>query len=162
MVQDTDRALDRLGSFFPMMRETGWDGAMDVQREDDRYVVQIDVPGVAPDAVDLSVEDGYLTVRAERSSQREDKDEGWVVRERSHHAVLRRLALDDSVDVDAITADLTDGVLTLTLPLAAGARRRKVTVAIGGGKQARALGAGSASRGHHLGDVLRRWRKKVA
>ncbi|PVG83876.1 heat-shock protein Hsp20 [Nocardioides gansuensis] len=161
MVQDTNTALDRLGSFFPMERETGWDGPMDVRREDERFVVQMDVPGVDPGAVDVSVEDGYLTVRAERSSQREDKDEGWVVRERSHHAVVRRLALDDSVDVDAITADLTDGVLTLTLPLAAGAKPRKVSVAISEGKE-RELGAGSESRHHHLGDVLRRWKKKVA
>jgi len=146
MLYDTfaglDRELTRLGSMLPALASQGWRAPMDVRRETDRYVVDMDLPGVDPSSIDITVEDGWLTVKAERSRAREVTEDAWVVRERSHQAVVRRFGVGEAVDADAITADYTDGVLTLSLPLAEHAKPRKVVLSEG--TTARGLGAGSS------------------
>jgi HSP20 family protein len=135
-----DRELGRLESLLPDP-SVGTGGApMDVRREPDRYVVEMELPGVDPSTIDITLTDGWLSVKADRSSTRETDDDGWVVRERRHTAVVRGFSVDETVDIDAITADYTNGVLTLTLPRTEEAKPRKVAVKVTSG-QAPALGA---------------------
>lgn len=138
MLYDTfselDRELTRLTS--------GWHAPTDVRRESDRYVVEMDLPGIDPGSIDVTLEGGTLTVRAERSDARESEDRGWLVRERTHAAVLRRFELGDTVDPDAIEASYADGVLRLALPFAEHAKPRKIAVS---GASARELASGAGT-----------------
>jgi HSP20 family protein len=120
---DPFRELDR---FFEAPR-TPRQMPMDVVRRGDRVVVTFDLPGVASDAIDLTVERGQLTVTAERVHTREEGDE-WVVNERSAGRFTRQLLLGDNLDTDRIEAAFHDGVLEVTIPVAEQAKPRKVSI----------------------------------
>jgi HSP20 family molecular chaperone IbpA len=92
--------------------------------------VQIDLPGVAADSVDITVERSVLTVSAERSWQREEGDQVYLA-ERHRGSFRRQVHLGEGLDADNIEADFTDGVLTLRIPVAEQARARKISVATG-------------------------------
>lgn len=100
---------------------------MDLYRDGDVFVARIDLPGVDPRTVDVDVEDRTLTIRAERTNAVGD-DVQWLSRERPTGTFARQLTLGYGVSMDRITADYSDGVLTLTIPVAEEAKPRKVTV----------------------------------
>ena len=100
---------------------------MDAYRRGDDVWVHLDLPGVAPDSLDISVERNVLTVTAERSWQREDADRVYLS-ERNQGRYRRQVHLGDALDADGIEADLADGVLTLRIPVSAKAQPRKIAV----------------------------------
>lgn len=100
---------------------------MDAYRRGDDVWVHMDLPGVATDSLDISVERNVLTVAAERSWQREDGDQMYL-NERSRGSYRRQVHLGDALDADGIDADLSDGVLTLRIPISEKAQPRKITV----------------------------------
>lgn len=103
---------------------------MDLYRAGDRFVAQIDLPGVDPTSIDIDVEDRTLTLRAERRDQ--DDVEQWLSHERPSGTFARQLTLGYGVALDRIEADYSDGVLTLTFPVAEEAKPRKINVSHGG------------------------------
>ncbi len=126
---DPFRELDRLtqatwGQNRPTM-------AMDAYRRNGDFVVNFDLPGVDPAAIDLTVEKNVLTVSAERGFSRSEGDE-VVVAERPQGRFTRQLFLGDSLDTDNIQAGYEHGVLTLHIPVAEKAKPRKVEVTTGG------------------------------
>ena len=108
---------------------------MDLYRSGDHYVLHADLPGVDPGSIDVSVDNGVLSVRAERSGRSEDGVD-WLTSERFAGRYMRRLTLGDGIDTDAITASYDNGVLTLTIPVAEKARPRRIEVAAHGGGHA--------------------------
>jgi HSP20 family protein len=106
---------------------------MDLYRNGDQFTVKIDLPGVDPASIDIDVDDRTLTVRAERAAEAVETTEtsGWVSRERSYGTFARQISLGRGLDVAAISADYTNGVLTLTIPVAEEAKPRKISVTTG-------------------------------
>lgn len=100
---------------------------MDAYRRGDNVWVHLDLPGVAADTIDISVERNVLTVTAERSYQREEGDRVYFD-ERHEGTFRRQVSLGEGLDADTIEADFTDGVLTLRIPVAAQAKPRKIAV----------------------------------
>lgn len=100
---------------------------MDVYRQGDDYVAEIDLPGVDPASIDIDIDGQTLTVRAERGAGAAD-DAQWLSRERAQGTFARQLTLGNGLAADRISADYTDGVLRLTIPVAEAARPRKVEV----------------------------------
>ena len=102
---------------------------MDAWREGDRFVLEFDLPGVAPESIDLDVERNVLTVRAERVAQNGD----WqmLASERTRGSFSRQLVLGDNLDLDKIEAAYRDGVLRLVVPVAEKAKPRKIEVQTG-------------------------------
>ncbi|GAB3353466.1 Hsp20/alpha crystallin family protein [Amycolatopsis echigonensis] len=100
---------------------------MDAYRAGDEYVIQFDLPGIARDSIDVSVERNVLTVRAERTPVAAD-DAQVQVSERPRGKFSRQLFLGDTLDTARIAADYVDGVLTLRIPVAEKAQPRKITV----------------------------------
>ncbi|MGL5928316.1 MAG: Hsp20/alpha crystallin family protein [Dermatophilaceae bacterium] len=105
---------------------------MDLYRTGEVYVATIDLPGVDPGTIDVDVEDRTLTIRAERRQQTQD-DVQWLSHERPTGTFARQLTLGYGVALDRIAADYSDGVLTLTIPVAEEARPRKIAVSHTGG-----------------------------
>lgn len=103
---------------------------MDAYRRGDNIWVHLDLPGIAADAVDISVERNVLTVTAERSYQREEGDRVYFD-ERTQGAFRRQVSLGDGLDAEHIEADYSDGVLTLRIPVAAQAKPRKISIGTG-------------------------------
>lgn len=100
---------------------------MDAYRADDEFVVAFDLPGVPADAIDLNVERNVLTVKAERRPA-EHRGETQVS-ERPLGVFSRQLFLGDSLDAEHITADYTDGVLTVRIPVLEQAKPRRIEIA---------------------------------
>jgi HSP20 family protein len=102
---------------------------MDLYRSGDHYVLHADLPGVDPGSVDVSVENGTLTIRAQRSERTEDGVQ-WISSERFTGTYLRQLSLGEGIDTEKIGATYANGVLTVTLPVAERAKPRKVSIAV--------------------------------
>ena len=100
---------------------------MDLYRSGDHYVLHADLPGVDPGSVDVSVDNGTLSIRAERSGRTEESVE-WLTSERFTGSYLRQLSLGDGIDSDRIAATYENGVLTVTIPVAEKAKPRKVVI----------------------------------
>jgi HSP20 family protein len=102
---------------------------MDLYREGDTYVAEIDLPGVDPSSIDVDVDDRTLTVRAERAHTGSDEERSWLAHERPSGTFARQLTLGTRVAVDKIEAGYVDGVLRLSFPMAEEAKPRKISVA---------------------------------
>ena len=108
---------------------------MDLYRSGDRFVAQVDLPGVDPASIDVDVEDRTLTIRAERREHTEGEVQ-WLSHERPSGTFARQLTLGYGVASSAIEADYSDGVLTLTIPVAEEAKPRKISVSHTAGHRA--------------------------
>ena len=105
----------------------GWTPAVDIQETPDQYIVTAEVPGMSRDDLDIRVQEGRITiagVRQERPSQCEQ----YHRVERGHGSFSRTFHLPAHVDGDRVTADLRDGVLTVTCPKAADGASRRIQV----------------------------------
>jgi len=104
---------------------------MDAWRHGDEFVVEFDLPGVDPAAVELSVERNTLTVKAERRPTHRDDNTETIVSERSLGVYSRQLFLGDSLDTDHIEASYDAGVLRVSIPVAEKAKPRTIRVEAG-------------------------------
>jgi HSP20 family protein len=102
---------------------------MDAWREGDRFVIELDVPGVNPETVDIDVERNVLTVRAERVARNGDWE--LLASERAKGAFSRQLVLGDNLDLERIEASYDAGVLRLVVPVAEKAKPRKIAISSG-------------------------------
>lgn len=124
---DPFHEMDRLvGSMLGAQRESAG-MPMDLFRTGDHYVLNVDLPGVDPGTIDVSVEDRTLTIRAERSA-RTESDAQWLLRERPSGTYARQLTVGRGLALDKIVATYRDGVLALTIPVAEEAKPRRIEV----------------------------------
>ena len=103
---------------------------MDAYRRGDTFTVALDLPGVEPDSVDMTVEKDVLTIRAERAWQPQEGDD-VLVSERPQGSFSRQLFLGKALDSDRIAARYENGVLYVSIPVAERAKPRKVTITTG-------------------------------
>lgn len=99
---------------------------MDAWREGDTFLVEFDLPGIAPEAIELDVERNVVTVRAERPAPSETQE--MLAAERARGTFSRQLVLGDNLDTERIKAGYEAGVLTLQIPVAEQAKPRKIEV----------------------------------
>jgi HSP20 family protein len=103
---------------------------MDAFRDDDTFVVELDLPGVDPETIDLDVERNVLTVKAERHPSAGQNTE-VLIAERPTGAFSRQLFLGETLDTERIDASYDAGVLRLRIPVAEQAKPRKITISGG-------------------------------
>jgi len=106
--------------------------AVDIVEKEDAYLVKAEVPGLAPENVDVQVENDVLTVRGERRYENEEEQSGYRRVERSYGSFARSFVLPKGVNPDSIQAQLENGILTVTIPKVTPASARKVEVKGGG------------------------------
>ena len=103
---------------------------MDLCKIDDHYLLTADLPGVDPGSIDVTADNGTLTLTAHRSARSEDSVK-WLTNERFFGSYRRQLSLGDGVDPNRISATYENGVLTVTIPIAEAAKPRRIDVAHG-------------------------------
>jgi HSP20 family protein len=111
-------------------RSDSWTPPIDVYETQDRYVVAAELPGLSREQIELALEDSRLTIRGQRT------DQGTTARdilhfhqvERGHGSFARTFEFESKIDIESVSADLTNGVLTITLPKAARPPARKIEV----------------------------------
>jgi HSP20 family protein len=108
---------------------------MDAYRHGDSFYICLDLPGIDPGSIDLTVEQNVLTIRAERSPARADGAQ-LIVAERPYGVYTRQVFLGETLDADRIGADYAAGVLTLTIPVRESAKPRNIEVTGSDQKQA--------------------------
>ncbi|WP_406729840.1 Hsp20/alpha crystallin family protein [Streptomyces sp. GD-15H] len=130
MRTDPFRELDRLTQqvFGTAARPAAM--PMDAFRDGDTFVVELDLPGVDPESVDLDIERNVLTVKAERRPS-VGQDSEVVITERPTGTFSRQLFLGETLDTDRIDASYEAGVLRLRIPVAEQAKPRKIAISGG-------------------------------
>jgi HSP20 family protein len=105
---------------------------VDVVENGDAYTVRTELPGVKKEDIDVTLEDGVLTIKAESRSETEEKSGERVIRqERRYGQYLRSLRLGAAIDEKAVKANYRDGVLELVLPKAEAVKPKKIEVKVG-------------------------------
>jgi HSP20 family protein len=126
--RDPFRELDRLMSMAASGTRAPLGMPLDVYRsEDGSYHIEADLPGVDPDSVEVTVEQGVLTIRAERTPRYGDTDQVIVV-ERPQGSFTRQLSLGEGLSSENLTADYADGVLHLTIPASPKTQPRRIQI----------------------------------
>jgi HSP20 family protein len=142
------QAMDRLidDNFFRPYGGTAADVGrlpLDVRATGEALLVEASLPGIKPEDVDITVENGTLTIRAEDRSEREDVQAGWIVRELSRGSVMRTVTLPTGLEADRAEATFDNGVLRLRIPKAEQVKPRQIRIQPVTNGQATAIDTGT-------------------
>ena len=128
------QALDRLmeEAFRPLRAWTAPTGEflapMDIYQRPDALVVKVDLPGVKPEDVEITIQGNTLSVRGEVKQEEEVKGEDYLVQERRYGSFVRSVTLPEGLAPDKAEASFENGVLTITIPKAEEAKPRTVRI----------------------------------
>ena len=125
---------DEMNRYFTMKHEGAanqereWQPAVDIREEETRYLITADIPGVNSKDIDVTLEDGVLSIKGERSTETDVSEAGYRRRERTHGTFMRQFTLPDTVNANGISAAAKDGVLEVTIPKQDKPAAKKITV----------------------------------
>lgn len=127
-VEETLARIARGGTARETDAPAPWTPAVDLRETEDAYLIEADLPGVKKDALDITVQDGLVTVKGERKRGVEGEAAAYRRTERRHGPFERTFRLPRGVDPDQVAARFEDGVLTITAPKPAEMKPRQVQV----------------------------------
>ena len=107
---------------------SSWVPSVDIKEETQHFLIEADIPGVEPKDIDISMENGVLTLKGERNAESRDKGKNYKRVERTYGSFYRRFSLPDTADAEKITANGKHGVLQITIPKKEATQPRKITV----------------------------------
>ena len=105
-----------------------WAPLVDINEESGHYVIYADVPGIDPKEIEITMENGILTLRGTRAAQTSSPEHGYQRRERPAGLFCRRFVLPDTADAEGISAQGKNGVLQITIPKRQQAQPRRIQV----------------------------------
>jgi HSP20 family protein len=105
-----------------------WIPAVDIFEEKDRYVVRADVPGVAPEDINVSMDNGVLNLAGERRAEPRAENASAQRIERAEGRFFRHFTLPESTDAEGITARYSNGILEVAIPKLPEVQARRITV----------------------------------
>ena len=105
-----------------------WAPAVDIKEETDRFVLRADVPGVDSKDIDITMENGVLTIKGQRNREETEEREGYKRVERVYGSFYRRFTLPDTADADKISASSSNGVLEVAIPKQEKVQPRRIQV----------------------------------
>lgn len=123
-----NRDLDDFFNWPTRSRPQIFSPAVDIQEQEDSFVIKADLPGMSKDAIEIQVENDTLTLSGKREQSSEEENSGVRVKERSYGSFCRSFRLGPKVAVGEIDASYDNGVLTLKLPKAEEAKPHKIDV----------------------------------
>ena len=139
------REIDRLFEDTFARDGNSWTPAVDIKETESDIRVELELPGLKPEDVEITAENGVLTIRGEKRSERkEDEQSRYHVVERTYGAFMRTFQLPQGIDEDQINAEFENGILALRVPKAALPQPKRIQInAARQGKQQGAVGSGS-------------------
>ena len=140
--KEMEETQNRLARFFRLrparfpngdkeaMTATEWAPSVDIVEYDKEWLVKADLPEVKREDVQVTVDNGVLTIAGERKLEKEEKDKKYHRIERSYGNFLRSFTLPDAADGSKVNAEFKDGVLIVHLPKTEKARPKAVEVKV--------------------------------
>jgi HSP20 family protein len=126
--QDVDRLFGAAhGDENPTV--TRWKPAIDIEESAEQFELSADLPGVKPADIDITAEDGVLTIQGQRETKVPENKQGYQHLERVSGNFLRRFKLPDTANLEQISAQTDNGVLKVTIAKQVKAKARKIAVA---------------------------------
>lgn len=116
LIKDLHRDLDRFAARRATTANTDWLPAVDIVEEKERFVLRLDLPGVANDDIDVQTENGLLSVTGQRHREKSEHVDGVRRYERRTGKFARHFTLPEKVDADRITAQNANGILEVVIP----------------------------------------------
>lgn len=116
--------LDRWAGQAPR----GWMPASEIRETENEYVIEVDIPGVHKEDLDISAENRTLTITGERKDANQDDRKGWVRSERRYGKFSRSFRLAEGIDASKVTAEYRDGILKVHVPKPEEAKPKKINV----------------------------------
>ena len=133
-VDDLFNRFFREGEQFPAWAG-GYSVPTDVFHMDDRLVIRMDLPGINPDEVEVTVQENTLLINGKRAFPHDAQDVRFIRRGVFYGDFTQRVSLGKGLDVEKISAAYDNGVLTLTVPYSEEVQPKKISIEIGGGSQ---------------------------
>lgn len=134
-LEEMERRFDDLlgwpslpGAWRRVPAEVEWTPPIEMFEKDDKFVVKAELPGIDKDKIDISVIGETLTIKGERKTETEIKQESYYCCERSYGSFVRSITLPSAVDTKKIEASLENGILEVILPKAAEVKPKKVEI----------------------------------
>lgn len=139
LLDDLKGHLDKwFGEYFSKNKESATQGesifsetgnmlrfpVVDIQEQQDKYVVHAEIPGMKKDEIDVEYRDGYLTVRGEKKFEQEEQEKDFHRIERSYGSFHRTFEIPEEISEEAIKGKYKNGVLEITLPMKNPEKRR--------------------------------------
>ena len=124
----SDKALSSNDSDYSNIVTSHWRPAVDIKEEAGRFLITADLPGVEPKDIEITMDNGVLTIKGERKSEVRDEKEGYKRVERVSGTFYRRISLPDTADAERIEAKGNHGILEVTLPKHEKVQPRKIEV----------------------------------
>jgi len=121
-----DRFLEGRWDEIPGLGE--WTPNMDISETKDSLVAKVEVPGLDPKDIQISLQENLLTIKGEKRQEKEEKDEHYHRVERAYGVFTRSVRLPVAVDASKVTASFKNGLLTVTLPKTPSARGTTIPV----------------------------------
>jgi len=128
MLSQLRREMDRAMGDEHFSAASDWVPAVDIKEDEKNFTITADLPGVNAKDIEVHAENGMLTIRGERESEKKEEREGYKRIERSYGSFFRRFSLPDTADTDKIGAQADNGVLTITIPKHAKVLPKKIEV----------------------------------
>ena len=105
-----------------------WLPSVDIKEDDKQYVITADIPGVEPKDIHVSMENGMLSIKGERKTEKKDEENGYRRVERSYGSFHRRFTLPEIADSENVSAKGKNGVLEITVAKRETSKARKIEV----------------------------------
>jgi HSP20 family protein len=102
--------------------------AVDVQENDSEYLMEVELPGLSEKDVEVKLDNNLLTISSSKNEKKEEKKNGYILRERSASQFSRSFVLPEAVDREKIGAEFKNGVLHLTFPKVPAAKPKTIEV----------------------------------
>jgi HSP20 family protein len=156
--QDLRSAQDEMAQMSPMLahalglhtqqsaRTTAWAPALDISERKDAYLVTVELPGLKPEDLNITMEDGLLTIQGERQFTSESSEQQFHRVERRYGAFRRSITLPAHVMAEGVQASFEDGVLQILVPKAEEAKPKRIQVRPGQTEAPAASSEGASSQ----------------
>lgn len=123
-----DSPLFDTGRDLSTVETSQWVPSVDIREESDKFVVSADIPGVKPEDIEVTMENGTLTIRGERREERDESSQGMRRLERVQGTFYRRFSLPETADPNGIRARGENGVLRIEIAKREQALSRRIPV----------------------------------
>src|SRR3954469_12303067 len=140
------REIDRLFDDTFTRDGSGWSPAVDIRESESEISLELELPGIKPEEVEITAENGVLTVRGEKKSERKEGEENrYHVVERTYGSFLRTFQLPQGIDEDQINAAFEHGILSIHIPKAALPQPKRIQISGSQQKSQGSVGSGKVS-----------------